>query len=153
MSTDVSIVDRGAADGLVGAWIESEVAAHPLLRNIEQISAERRWIVRLEGDEKDVVAVWFTVDQRTVHVESQVIPEPEEGHAQVYEYALRRNRHGVGWCWMIGPVDSGLYVSARLPLAGLDHDQLDRILGSIYAEVEQGFRAVLRLGFASRLSK
>ena len=32
----------------------------------------------------------------------------------------------------------------------VDHDELDRILGSLYAWTEQFFRPALRIGFASR---
>lgn len=62
-----------------------------------------RWLVRLRGDEKDVVATWLTLRQRTVHVETEVTPAPQENHEALYRYLLIKNAelHGVhlalGW--------------------------------------------------------
>ena len=40
--------------------------------------AEPRWYVRLKGDEKDHITIWFTLGQRTLHYETYVLPAPEE---------------------------------------------------------------------------
>ena len=36
------------------------------------------WLIRLKGEEKDVITLWLSLRQRTVHVETQVTPAPEE---------------------------------------------------------------------------
>jgi len=145
-------MDPTTATELIESWLGEHVEANPALRSIEREPKEQRWIVRLEGEEKDIVAVWFTLGQRTIRVESQVTPAPEEDHAAVYEYVLRRNDGAFGWCWSIGEEDA-LYVRGRFSLLTLDHEELDRILGSVYAEVEQSFRPILRVGFATRLAR
>ena len=38
----------------------------------------------------------------------------------------------------------------ELPVERIDEGELDRLLGSVYATVEQCFRPAMRLGFASR---
>ena len=43
-----------------------------------------------------------------------------------------------------------MFLVGQLPLAAITEDELDRILGSMYAYVEQFFRPALRIGFASR---
>jgi hypothetical protein len=37
-----------------------------------------------------------------------------------------------------------------MPLAAVDEEELDRIVGSTYAYVEQWFRPAMRIGFASK---
>jgi hypothetical protein len=43
-----------------------------------------------------------------------------------------------------------VYLSGQLPLAAVDEVELDRVVGSAYAYVEQWFRPAMRLGFGAR---
>ena len=45
-----------------------------------------------------------------------------------------------------------LFLRGEIPVAALTEDELDRIIGSIYAYVEQSFPSLIRLGYASRFS-
>jgi hypothetical protein len=40
-----------------------------------------------------------------------------------------------------------------MPLSAVDEGELDRVVGSTYAYVEQYFRPVLQMAFASRFRK
>jgi hypothetical protein len=46
-----------------------------------------------------------------------------------------------------------IYLEARLPLASVDPDELDRILGSVLANADESFNAILELGFATSIRK
>jgi hypothetical protein len=46
-----------------------------------------------------------------------------------------------------------IYLEARLPLATVTPDELDRILGSVLANADESFNAILELGFASSIRK
>lgn len=113
-------------------------------------SGERRWFVRLRGEEKDTFTLWFTLRQRTLHYETYVMPAPEENHEAFFEHLLRRNLKLFGAAFAIGAEDA-VFLVGQLPVSAIDHDQLDRILGSLYSWVEQFFRPALRIGFASRM--
>ena len=67
---------------------------------------ERRWFVRLRGEEKDVFTVWFHLRQRTLHFETYVMPAPEENAEQFYEHLLRRNLKLNGMAFAIGDEDA-----------------------------------------------
>ena len=110
---------------------------------------ERRWFVRMRGEDKDFTTVWLRLGQRALHLETYVMPAPEENHERFFEHLLRRNRstHGLWFC--IGDEDA-VFLVGQLPLSSLDEANLDRLLGSAYAYVEQFFRPALRIGFASR---
>jgi hypothetical protein len=45
-----------------------------------------------------------------------------------------------------------VYLRGELPLSALAEAELDRIVGSMYAHVEQCFRPLLSIGFASRFN-
>ena len=62
---------------------------------------------------------------------------------------LRRNDSLVGAHFSIGAEDA-VYLRGELPDVAVVDDELDRVLGTLYVTVEANFRALLRLGFASR---
>ncbi len=37
------------------------------------------WLIRLKGEEKDVITLWLSLRQRSVHVETEVTPAPGGG--------------------------------------------------------------------------
>jgi Putative bacterial sensory transduction regulator len=111
---------------------------------------ERRWYVRLSGEQKSTFTIWFTLGQRTLHYETYVMPGPEENHERFYEHLLRRNLKLYGASFAIGEEDA-LFLVGQLGNEAVDELELDRVLGSLYAYVEQFFRPALEIGFASRV--
>jgi hypothetical protein len=141
-----------ALDARITAWLEVQRRENPVLEEVDRAEpAVRRWRLRLTGEEKDVTTVWLTLDQRTLVYESYVMPAPEENHAAFYEHLLRRNHGLFGMAFCIGDEDA-VFLRGRLPVSAVDEAQLDRIVGSFYAYVEQCFRPALRIGFASRFA-
>jgi hypothetical protein len=145
---DEADLERLAA--LIDEWAVGERAANPLLEAVERDPLERRWLVRLAGEDKEHITVWLTLRERTLHHECHVIPAPEEAHEAVYEHLLRANQRLFGMAFAIGAEDA-VYLRGQVPLDWLDIGELDRIVGSSWQWTEQHFRAVLALGFASRL--
>ena len=114
-------------------------------------AGEHRWYVRMRGTEKEFTTVWLTLGQRTLRYETYVMPAPEENHAEFYEHLLRRNEKLVGAHFSIG-IEDAVFLRGELAVTSLSQSEMDRILGSVYAYVEQCFRPALRIGFASRFS-
>lgn len=145
-----SPVELDRLSALVDRWLATQHADNPTVAAVDHGEpGERRWYVRLAGEEKSTFTIWFTLGQRTLHYETYVLPAPEENHAAFYEQLLRRNLKLFGAAFAIGQEDA-VFLVGQLPNAALDEGELDRILGSMYAYVEQFFRPALRLGFASR---
>jgi len=149
------IADPATLDALearIDTWLRAELDGNPIVAAVERgTPEERRWYVRINGESKDVYSIWFTLRQRTFAYETYVLPAPEEDHARFYEHLLRRNRklHGMAFC--IGEEDA-VFLAGSLPVGALDEGELDRILGSMHACVEQCFVPALRIGFASRFA-
>lgn len=108
-----------------------------------------RWYVRMRGESKEFTTVWITLGQRTLRYETYVMPAPEENIPDFYENLLRRNERLVGAHFSIGAEDA-VFLRGEIPLVALIESELDRIVGSLYAYVEQCFRPLLRIAFASR---
>ena len=131
-------------------WLAAMLEDNPVMVAVDRGEpGERRWYVRLAGEEKDYTTIWLTLRQRALHVETYVMPAPEENHAVFYEHILRRNRQTRLLWFAIGDEDA-IYLVGQVPLALVDATGLDRLVGSVYLYVEQFFRPALRIGFASR---
>ena len=133
----------------IDAWLDAP--ARSRTRSIAAVDREpeRAALVRAPaGRGEGHVTIWLTLGQRTLHYETYVMPAPEENHAQFYEHLLRRNVKLDGAAFSIGAEDA-VFLVGQFRRA-VDDGELDRILGSLYACVEQCFRPALRIGFASR---
>lgn len=151
MSTPSSADELDELEAQIDAWLAGQLDENPVVAAVERDheSGERRWFVRVTGEEKDVFAVWFTLRQRTLHYETYVMPAPEENPAELYEHLLRRNRQLYGMAFAIGEEDA-VFLQGRLANDAITPDELDRVLGSIYEWVERSFRPAMRIGFATR---
>lgn len=149
------LFDDGAVAGIAGqvdAWLAEMATSNPVIAAVDRHEGEPiRWYVRMRGEAKDFITVWLTLGQRTLQYEAYVIPAPEEQHAALYEQLLRRNERLVGLHFAIG-IEDAIFVRGDLPLAVLTEPELDRVLGTVYATVEQCFPPLLRLAFASRFA-
>ena len=140
-----------ALEALIDAWAAEQLAENPTVDAVERDteSGDRRWFVRLLGEEKAVFSVWIWLRQRSLHVETYFMPAPEENQAQVYEHLLRRNLRFFGFTFAIG-LEDAVFLVAQIPNATVTVDELDRLLGSAFVYVEQCFRPAMRLGYASK---
>jgi len=136
----------------IDEWLASIAAGWLPVDAIERGEPdERRWYVRLRGEDKDFTTVWLTLGQRTLRYETYVMPAPEENAAELYEHLLRRNEKLVGAHFSIG-IEDAVFLRGELPVGALSEPELDRVVGTLYATVEQTFQGLLRIGFASRFS-
>jgi hypothetical protein len=143
-------LDLDAIEQRISTWLAAELDRNPVMAAVDRgDSGERRWYVRLRGEEKDITTIWLTLGQRTLRYETYVMPAPEENHAVFYEHLLRRNDGLVGAHFSIGAEDA-VFLRGELPVAVLDAPELDRVLGTLYAAVERCFRPALAIGFESR---
>lgn len=139
-------------EGLIDTWLAEQLADNPVVAAVERGEpGERRWYVRVRGEEKDVFTIWYTLGQRTLQYETYVMPAPEENAGKLYEHLLRRNLKLNGAAFAIG-VEDAVFLVGQFPALAVDAGELDRILGSLYAYVEQCFRPAMRIGFASRFN-
>jgi hypothetical protein len=136
-------------DAAVDGWLQAQVAENPVVLAVERDGNEHRWFMRVKGEEKDVYTIRYHLRQRTLHYETHFMPAPEENHEELYAHLLRRNLKMYGGGFVIGDEDA-IILQGQLDRSMITEDELDRVLGSVYAWVEQFFRPAIRIGFASR---
>lgn len=141
-------------ESAIDGWLRGFAAASPVVEALDRGQPgepEPRWYLRMAGEEKEHLTLWFTLGQRTLRYEVYVLPAPQENQALVYETALRRNDKLVGAHFAIG-VEDALFLKGELPLAMLNEAELDRVVGSLYTYTEAAFPVLLRLAFASKFA-
>lgn len=129
-------------------WSESGVLAAIETTGEPDARGQYRWLVRLRGEEKEFVTIWLTLRQRTVHVEAQVMPAPEENIEAVYRFLLAKNAELHPLHLALGP-EAAIYLVGRIGADELDVEALDEICGAALHDVEEIFPTAMSMGLAS----
>lgn len=152
MSEPLDAAQLAILERQIDEWIGELDAEHDHIVAVDRAEDDViRWYVRMRGEEKEYTTVWLTLGQRTLRYETYVMPAPEENELALYENLLRRNERLVGVHFSIGAEDA-VFLRGELGTHVVDKTDIDRILGTIYATVEQTFTPLLRIGYASRFT-
>jgi putative sensory transduction regulator len=109
-------------------------------------------VVTLPGDQKLRTICSLVVAEQSLSVSAFVVRNPDENHEAVYRYLLRRNLRLPGLAYAIDPVGD-VYVTGRVPLAGVDAAYLDQVLGVVLDAADGAFNELLALGFLESMKK
>ena len=153
--TSAPLSDEGAAqrlDEIIREWAE-QWRAGGLVADVDHREesddhGHLHWLVRLRGEEKDVITIWLTLRQRTVHVETEVMPAPSEQREALYRYLLVKNATLRELHLAIGP-EEGVYLVAHIPVGDLTLERLDEVIGATVHYVDEIYPTAMALGLAS----
>jgi Putative bacterial sensory transduction regulator len=106
----------------------------------------------LPGEKKLQTPVRLDVGPHALGVHAFVCRNPDENHERVYRWLLERNLKLYAVAFAVDR-HGDIYLDARLPLAALTGDELDRLLGSVLSTADESFNSILELGFASSIRK
>jgi hypothetical protein len=106
----------------------------------------------LPGEKKLQTAVRLDVGEHALGVHAIVCRKPDENHERVYRWLLERNLRMYAVAFAVDRLGD-IYLDARLPLGAVTDEELDRLLGSVLANADESFNAILELGFASSIRK
>jgi len=113
---------------------------------------ERTIAVALPGEKRLKTACLLTIGTHALEIEAFVMRAPEENREQVYAWLLQRNTRSYAVSWAIDGTGD-VYLTGRVPLASIDADELDRILGSVLEYADGSFNTLLELGFGSSIRR
>ncbi|GGX99046.1 YbjN domain-containing protein [Streptomyces minutiscleroticus] len=129
---------------------------------IEQVlgDAELEWespepgsyVVTLPGTRKLSTTVSLIVGRHSLSLNAFVIRHPDENEAGVHRWLLERNLKLYGVSYAVDPLGD-IYLVAKLPLAAVTPEEVDRLLGSVLEAADGAFNTLLELGFASAIRK
>ncbi|MBN0045091.1 YbjN domain-containing protein [Streptomyces actuosus] len=131
-------------------------------RTIEDVlkDAELEWespqpgtyVVQLPGTRKLSTTVQLIVGRHSLSLNAFVIRHPDENEPGVHRWLLERNLKLYGVSYAVDRLGD-IYVTARLPLASVTPDEIDRLLGQVLEAADGAFNTLLELGFASAIRK
>jgi len=106
------------------------------------------WLIRLKGEEKSVITLWLSLRQRTVFVETEVMPAPEANHEELYRYLLVKNHELRELHLAIGP-EAGIYLVEQVPLLELTVERMDELVGATVTYVDEIYPSGMSMGLPS----
>ncbi|MGH3731930.1 MAG: YbjN domain-containing protein [Acidimicrobiales bacterium] len=106
------------------------------------------WLIRLRGEERDVITLWLSLRQRTVFAETELMPTPQENVEKLYRYLLVKNHELRELHLAIGP-EAGIYLVTQVPVGELTIERLDELVGATVTYVDEMFPTVMSMGLPS----
>jgi hypothetical protein len=110
------------------------------------------YLVRLEGQHKLATMTWLIVGAHSLHVEAFFCRQPDENHAAFYRFLLERSGRMYGVHFALDRIGD-VYMVGRVPLASIEPDEIDRLLGCVLSYSDENFDQALMLGFASSIRR
>ena len=110
------------------------------------------FLVTLPGVHKLVTACWFVVGEHSLLVEAFVVRAADENHEIFYRHLLEKNTRMYGVHFALDQLGD-VFLVGRIPLAGVDAAEVDRLLGCVLTYADESFDTLLELGFASAIRR
>ncbi len=140
------MTDRSTVSATVEAYLtESAHEWEPGARDDE-------YVVSLPGERKLKTVTSLVVSDTALSVSAFVVRHPDENHEEFYRFLLGRNLRLPGLAYAIDG-SGDVYVTGRVPLAGVDAERLDQVLGVVLEAADSPFNELLVIGFRSSMQK
>jgi hypothetical protein len=110
------------------------------------------FVVRLPGTHKLATVTWLVIGDHSLHVEAFFCRRPDEAQDRFYRWLLERNAKMYAVAFSVDHLGD-VYLVGRLPLASIEPDELDRILGSVMTYSDESFDQALEIGFRSSIER
>ncbi|MFI9153036.1 YbjN domain-containing protein [Streptomyces sp. NPDC053367] len=110
------------------------------------------YVVKLPGTRKLSTTVSLKIGRHSLSLNAFVIRHPDENEPAVHRWLLERNLKLYGVSYAVDPLGD-IYVTAKLPLASITPDEIDRLLGQVLEAADGSFNTLLELGFASAIRR
>lgn len=117
-----------------------------------QRSPQGSYVVVLPGTHKLKTTVNLIPGEHSLRIEAFVVRHPDGNHEEVWAWLLRRNARMYGVSFSIDQAGD-IYLTGRVPLAGLTVAELDKLLGSVLSYADESFDILLELGFADAIRR
>lgn len=114
--------------------------------------APGNYVVKLPGTRKLSTTVSLLLGRHSLSLNAFVIRHPDENEPGVHRWLLERNLKLYGVSYAVDQLGD-VYVTAKLPLAAVTADEIDRLLGQVLEAADGAFNTLLELGFASAIRK
>ena len=111
-----------------------------------------KYFVTLPGTKKLQTNCWLIVREHSFAVEAFVCRRPDEAHAEVYRFLLRRNAKLYGVSYTVDAIGD-IYLVGKLGLTAVSAEELDTLLGQVLEAADGDFNTLLEIGFATSIKR
>lgn len=108
--------------------------------------------VVLPGERKLRTACSLVVGEHSVSVNAFVARRPDENAAGLHSWLLERNLRLAGIAYAIDRLGD-IYLVGRIPVAAVNPERLDQILGAVLSEADGSFNTILEMGFRTAIER
>jgi hypothetical protein len=108
--------------------------------------------IDLPGEKKLSTPCRLDVGEHALGVHAFVCRQPDENHERVYRWLLERNLKMFAVAFAVDRTGD-IYLDARLPLAAVSAEEIDRLLGAVLTYADESFNTILELGFATSIRR
>ena len=140
------MTDRASVAAVVQAYLAD--SGH----DWEPGARDDEFVVTLPGEKKLKTVASVVVSDTALSVSAFVIRNPDENHDEVYRFLLRRNLRLPGLAYAVDKAGD-VFVTGRVPAAGVDAETLDQLLGVVLTAADEPFNELLVMGFLSSMRK
>ena len=114
--------------------------------------AAGQFMVTLPGTRRLQTQCWLLARDHTLLVQAFVCRQPDEEHAAVYRFLLRRNARLYGVHYALDRLGD-IHLIGRIPLHAVTGAEVDRVLGQVLEAADGDFNTLLELGFATSIRR
>jgi hypothetical protein len=137
--------ERAQLDGVIRAALDERELSY-------QRTAPGSYLVRLPGEHKLATMCWLVAGDHALLVEAFVMRHADENRERLYDFLLQRNARMYGVAFSLDQ-NGDVYLVGRLPLAAVDAEEIDRLLGAVLSYADENFDPMLEIGFGSSIRR
>jgi hypothetical protein len=112
----------------------------------------KSFLITLKGEKKLQTHCALIVGDHSLSINAFVIRKPDENEDRVHHWCMSKNASMYGLAFAINELGD-IYLVGRLPLAAVNAQELDRILGSVLQYSDSSFNPLLEIGFANAIRR
>jgi|UniRef100_UPI00404B537E hypothetical protein len=117
-----------------------------------ELKDRNTFMVTLPGEAKLQTHCALVVGDHTLSINAFVIRKPDTHEDVVHKWCMTKNAAMYGIAFAINELGD-IYLVGRLPLAAVNAQEIDRLIGSVLQYSDSSFNQLLELGFADAIRR
>ena len=117
-----------------------------------ELKDRNTFMVTLPGEAKLQTHCALVVGDHTLSINAFVISKPDTHEDVVHKWCMTKNAAMYGIAFAINELGD-IYLVGRLPLAAVNAQEIDRLIGSVLQYSDSSFNQLLELGFADAIRR
>jgi hypothetical protein len=117
-----------------------------------ELKDRNTFMVTLTGEAKLQTHCALVVGDHTLSINAFVIRKPDTNEDVVHKWCMTKNAAMYGIAFAINELGD-IYLVGRLPLAAVNAQEIDRLIGSVLQYSDSSFNQLLELGFADAIRR